>query len=277
MDITHVMIAPLALMGIMGGVFGVLLAVASIVFRVHQDERIGKIRAALPGANCGGCGYPGCDGYASGVVNEGAPVNKCAPGGAKVAAVIAEIMGVNAGASVPVRAFLKCKGTCEASPRQLNYDGINDCRSAVTIPGGSPNACPFGCIGMGTCVSVCQFGALSMGEDGLPKVDVSKCVGCGACVENCPKGLFTLVPVTADVIVACASHWRGPAVKSVCSAGCIGCTLCANKCPKKAITMDHDLAVINHDLCINCGLCAKLCPVKCIKTGEKYIVVEKAS
>lgn len=277
MDIMHTMITPLALMGIMGGIFGVLLAIASIVFRVHQDERIGKIRAALPGANCGGCGYPGCDGYASGVVNDGAPVNKCSVGGSKVSEIIASIMGVEAGASVPLRAFVKCKGTCEASPRQLIYEGINDCKSAAVIPGGSPNSCPFGCIGLGTCVSVCQFGALSMGADGLPKVNVSKCVGCGACVEHCPKGVITLVPATADVIVACNSHWKGPAVKSVCSAGCIGCTLCAKKCPKEAIDIVNDLAVINQDKCVKCGICAKVCPAKCINVGEKVTVMEKSA
>ncbi|MBQ3396350.1 MAG: RnfABCDGE type electron transport complex subunit B [Synergistaceae bacterium] len=277
MDIMHVMITPLALMGILGLVFGIVLAIASIVFRVHQDERIGLIRAALPGANCGGCGYPGCDGYASGVVNEGAAVNKCSVGGSKVAEVIAGIMGVDAGDTVPVRAFLKCKGTCEASPRQLIYDGIQDCRSAVTVPGGSPNACPFGCVGLGTCVKVCNFGALSMGDDGLPKVDVSKCVGCGACVSACPKGMLCLVPVTADVIVACNSHWKGPMVKSVCSAGCIGCTLCEKKCPKQAITIEHDLAVIDQSKCIKCGICAKVCPAKCIKTGEKFEVMKKSA
>ena len=277
MDIMHTMITPLALMGIMGGVFGVLLAIASIVFRVHQDERIGLIRAALPGANCGGCGYPGCDGYASGVVNDGAPVNKCSVGGSKVAEIIASIMGVEAGASVPMRAFVKCKGTCDASPRQLIYEGIKDCKSASVIPGGSPNSCPFGCIGLGTCVSVCQFGALSMGDDGLPKVDVNKCVGCGACVEHCPKGVITLVPATADVIVACNSHWKGPMVKSVCSAGCIGCTLCAKKCPKQAIDIVNDLAVINQDKCVKCGICAKVCPAKCINVGEKVTVLEKSA
>lgn len=277
MDIMHVMITPLALMGVMGLIFGIVLAIASIVFRVHQDERIGLIRAALPGANCGGCGYPGCDGYASGVVNEGAAVNKCSVGGAKVAEAIAKIMGVDAGATVPVRAFLKCKGTCEASPRQLIYDGIQDCRSAVTVPGGSPNACPFGCVGLGTCVKVCNFGALSMGDDGLPKVDVSKCVGCGACVSACPKGMLCLVPVTADVIVACNSHWKGLMVKSVCSAGCIGCTLCEKKCPKQAITIEHDLAVIDQSKCIKCGICAKVCPAKCIKTGEKFEVMQKSA
>ena len=116
-----------------------------------------------------------------------------------------------------------------------------------------------------------------MGDDGLPKVDVSKCVGCGACVENCPKGVFTLVPVTADVIVACNSHWKGPMVKSVCSAGCIGCTLCAKKCPKQTIDIVNDLAVINQENCIKCGVCAKVCPAKCINTGEKVQVMEKSA
>ncbi|MBR0076028.1 MAG: RnfABCDGE type electron transport complex subunit B [Synergistaceae bacterium] len=277
MDIMHVFVTPLALMGIMGGVFGVILAIASIIFRVHQDERIGLIRAALPGANCGGCGYPGCDGYASGVVNEGAAVNKCSVGGAPVAQKIAEIMGVSAGDTTPMRAFLKCKGTCEAAPRQLTYDGIKDCASAATIPGGSPNSCPFGCIGLGTCVSVCQFGALSMGDDGLPKVEVSKCVGCGACVAACPKGIFTLVPVTADIIVECNSHWKGPMVKTVCSAGCIGCGVCAKVCPAGAIEIVNDLAVIDQNKCIKCGKCAQRCPAKCIKTGESVKVLEKSA
>lgn len=277
MDIMHVMVTPLALMGIMGGVFGVLLAIASLVFRVHQDERIGLIRAALPGANCGGCGYPGCDGYASGVVNDGAPVNKCSVGGAPVAQKIAEIMGVEAGASVPMRAFLKCKGTKECSPRQLIYDGIQDCKSASMIPGGSPNSCPYGCIGLGTCVSVCNFGALSMGEDGLPKVDVNKCVGCGACVSNCPKGIFTLVPATADIIIACNSHWKGPMVKTVCNAGCIGCGICAKVCPVQAVEVVNNLAVIDQSKCIKCGKCAEKCPAKCIKTGQKVQVLEKTA
>lgn len=275
MNFAHVFVSPLALMGIMGGIFGILLAIASVVFRVHQDERIGLIREILPGANCGGCGYPGCDGYASGVVNEGVPTNKCSVGGSTVAQKIADIMGVEAEAAVPMRAFLRCKGTKTCSPRNLIYDGIDDCRSAAMIPGGSPNSCPFGCIGLGTCVKVCNFGALSMGEDGLPKVDLSKCVGCGACVMNCPKAVFSLVPQAADIIVACNSHWKGPLVRQVCSAGCIGCGVCAKICPVKAIEMDHDLAVIDQTKCIKCGRCASKCPAKCIKTGESAPNLEK--
>ena len=267
MNFAHDIIYPLLLMGVMGGLFGVLLSVASAAFRVHQDERIDKIRAALPGANCGGCGYPGCDGYAAGVVNDGAKTNLCSVGGAPVAEQIAGIMGVAAEAAAPMRAFRKCRGTPEASPRTAIYDGIADCRSAVMVPGGSPNACPFGCVGFGTCVKVCPFGALSM-VDGLPEVDTDKCVGCGVCVSNCPKAVLTLVPRTADIIVACNSHWKGPMVRSVCSAGCIGCGVCAKVCPAEAITLDHDLAVIDQGKCVKCGRCAGKCPAKCILTAE---------
>ncbi len=271
MSFTEIMISPLALMGIMGGIFGVLLALASIVFKVHQDERIGLIRAALPGANCGGCGYPGCDGYAAGIVNDGVAVNKCAVGGNPVIQKIAEIMGVQAEKMVPMRAFLRCKGTNTASPRELHYEGIDDCRAATMIPGGSPNSCPFGCIGLGSCIKVCKFGALSMGEDGLPKVDVNKCVACGTCVATCPKGILTLIPKTADVVVACRSHWKGPLVRKVCSAGCIGCGICAKICPVQAITLENDLAVIDQSKCIKCGKCAEKCPAKCIKIGEAVL------
>ena len=268
MEYMHVFVSPLLLMGVIGGLFGVLLAIASVVFHVRQDERIGKIRAVLPGANCGGCGCPGCDSYADAVVNEGAAANRCVVGGAAVTAKISEIMGIKAEETVPVRAFVRCRGCPEHSPRTAGYDGIHDCSSAAVIPGGTPAACPFGCMGFGTCVKVCSFGAIAMGDDGLPKVDLSKCVGCGACVSACPKGVLALVPQTADVMVACNSHWKGPQVRSVCSAGCIACGLCAKNCPAEAITMDRDLAVIDPAKCTNCGLCAGKCPAKCIVTGQ---------
>ena len=222
MDFMYVLFYPTALMGVLGLVFGVLLALASVAFFVKPDLRVQLIREALPGANCGGCGYPGCDGYAEGVVADGAKTNLCSVGGAKVAARVAEIMGVQAEETVPMRAFLKCKGTPARSPRTVLYSGIQDCRSAAILPGGSPNACPFGCMGFGTCVEVCAFGALSI-VDGLATVDASKCTGCGACVAVCPKSVLTLIPKRENVAVACNSHWKGPTVKKVCSIGCIGC------------------------------------------------------
>ncbi|MDR1508599.1 MAG: RnfABCDGE type electron transport complex subunit B, partial [Synergistaceae bacterium] len=247
---------PTAIMGALGLIFGALLSFASIKFFVETDERISKIREILPGANCGGCGYPGCDGYADGIVGGGAKMNLCAAGGPSLAAKIAGIMGTEAGeASVPMRAFLKCGGDAVHSPRVATYDGIGDCKSAAILPGGSPNACPFGCMGFGTCVKVCVFGAMSI-VNGLACVDPFKCVGCGACASVCPKSALALTPKTSCVQVSCNSKWKGADVKKVCSAGCIGCGVCARNCPVQAITLGNNLAAIDGAKCVNCGACA---------------------
>ncbi|MDR1019667.1 MAG: RnfABCDGE type electron transport complex subunit B [Synergistaceae bacterium] len=254
---------PVAILGAMGAAFGALLAFASIKFFVDADGRVSRIREALPGANCGGCGYPGCDGYAEGVVNGGARTNLCAAGGPALAAGIAEIMGVKGDVSIPMRAVLKCKGSPEFSARDAEYAGVRDCRSAAAVPGGSANACPFGCIGFGTCVSVCVFGALSM-VNGLAYADPDKCVGCGTCAANCPKSVLKLIPRQSVSWVTCNSGWRGPDVKRVCAAGCIGCGICAKACPAGAITVEKNLASIDAAKCDNCGSCAAKCPMKCI-------------
>jgi Na+-translocating ferredoxin:NAD+ oxidoreductase RNF subunit RnfB len=255
---------PTLIMGALGLIFGALLSFASIKFFVENDERVSKIRELLPGANCGGCGYPGCDGYADGIVSEGAKINLCAAGGADLSAEIAKIMGVAGDeTSVPMRAFLKCGGDAGHSPRSTVYDGINDCKSAAILPGGSPNPCPFGCMGFGTCVKVCVFGAMSV-INGLAYADPFKCVGCGTCVAVCPKSALALMPKTSCVQVACNSKWKGPDVKKVCSAGCIGCGICVRNCPAQAITVTNNLASIDGRKCTNCGACAKKCPAKCI-------------
>ena len=265
---TSAIVYPILVMGVLGLAFGALLAYASIKFFVPVDPRVEQIRAILPGANCGGCGYPGCDGYAAGIVDEGAKTNLCAAGGASLSEGIANIMGVQAENAVPVRAFLKCKGSPEFSARNAIYSGINDCRSAAILPGGSPNACPFGCMGFGTCVKVCVFDALSIVND-LAVVDPAKCVGCGTCVATCPKAVLKLIPRTSNVQVNCNSTWRGPDVKKVCSVGCIGCGLCARACPENAITVENNLATIDASKCTNCGTCVTKCPTKSIS----YIVV----
>jgi len=260
---TTTILYPVLVMGALGLAFGALLAFASIKFFVPVDPRVEQIRAILPGANCGGCGYPGCDGYAVGVVNEGAKTNLCAAGGTSLAVGIADIMGVKADASVPVRAFLKCKGSPEFSARNAIYEGVSDCRSAAVLPGGSPNACPFGCMGLGTCVKVCVFDAIRE-ENGLVVVDPDKCVGCGTCVATCPKSVLTLIPRASNVQVACNSLWRGPEVKKICSIGCIGCGMCARACPESVITLENNLASIDASKCTNCGACEAKCPTKSI-------------
>jgi Na+-translocating ferredoxin:NAD+ oxidoreductase RNF subunit RnfB len=254
---------PVIILGSLGLAFGALLAFASIKFFVETDERVSRIRELLPGANCGGCGYPGCDGYADGIVSGAAKTNLCAAGGSTLAAGIAEIMGVEREESIPVRAFLKCKGSPGASKRNAIYEGIDDCRSAAVLPGGSPNACPFGCIGLGTCVKVCVFGAMSI-VDGLASADPEKCIGCGTCVAICPKSVLKLIPRSSDVQVTCNSNWRGPDVKRVCTAGCIGCGICAKVCPVGAVTLEGNLASVNASICTNCGTCVSKCPTKSI-------------
>lgn len=263
MEMTGI-IYPAAIMGGLGVVFGVLLAFASQKFAVKVDERQAKIREALPGANCGGCGFPGCDGFAEAVVAGKAKPSGCAAGGAPVAEKIAAILGVEASLEEPKVAFLKCKGSPEVTAKNCVYDGVHDCREAVVVPGKGPTACAFGCLGFGTCVSVCQFGAISV-KDGLAVVDVEKCVGCGACVEQCPRGVLTLVPKSSKVHVTCNSPLKGPLVRKACSAGCIGCTLCVKTCPQQAIEMQGGLAVIDYSKCINCGACAEKCPAKNIE------------
>lgn len=260
---TTTILFPVLVMGGMGLAFGALLAFASIKFFVPVDPRVEQIRGILPGANCGGCGYPGCDGYAAGIVEEGAKTNLCAAGGSSLAEGIAGIMGVAAESAVPVRAFLMCKGSPEFSERNAIYDGVQDCLSASVLPGGSPNACPFGCMGFGTCVKVCVFDAIRV-ENGLVVVDPRKCVGCGTCVATCPKSVLKLIPKTSNVQVTCNSTWRGPDVKKVCSVGCIGCGMCARACPENAITMANNLASIDVSKCTNCGTCVTKCPTKSI-------------
>ena len=254
---------PTLVMGGLGVIFGALLAFASEKFYVAVDERQSKIREILPGANCGGCGYPGCDGYAEACVSGAAQPNKCAAGGPDVAAKIAEILGVTAEAAEPMVAFVKCHGTYDKTVKDCVYMGFDDCRSAAVVPGKGPASCTYGCLGFGTCVKVCQFDAIHV-KDGVAVVDREKCVGCGTCAAECPRGVIALVPKKSKVQVGCSNPLKGPFVKKVCSTGCIGCTLCVKACPKQAISMQGNLAVIDPALCVNCGLCVSKCPAKAI-------------
>ena len=181
---------PTLVMGGLGVIFGALLAFASEKFYVAVDERQSKIREILPGANCGGCGYPGCDGYAEACVSGAAQPNKCAAGGPDVAAKIAEILGVTAEAAEPMVAFVKCHGTYDKTVKDCVYMGFDDCRSAAVVPGKGPASCTYGCLGFGTCVKVCQFDAIHV-KDGVAVVDREKCVGCGVCVTKCPTRALT--------------------------------------------------------------------------------------
>lgn len=262
-------------MGGLGALFGALLAYASKRFAVEVDPRQTEIREALPGANCGGCGYPGCDNYAEACVKGECPVNKCVVGGAPVADRIAEIMGLSADESEPQVAFVRCGGSNDHTKKDCVYLGITDCQSASVVPGKGPASCAYGCLGFGTCVEACKFDAIHV-VNGVAKVDRDKCVGCGACTEACPRGIITMVPKKKMVHVACSNPMAGKLVRKICSSGCIGCQMCVKACPKGAISMKGNVAVIDSEKCVNCGLCAKKCPVHAIDNARKP-VVKKAS
>ena len=263
MSIMGIIIAA-AVVGAVGLVIGVLLGVASEKFKVEVDEKEILVRNELPGNNCGGCGYPGCDGLAKAIAAGEAAVDACPVGGAPVGAKIAAIMGVEAGGAEKQVAFVKCKGTCDKTNMQYRYYGIDDCRKVSVVPGAGEKACAYGCMGYGTCVKACQFDAIHI-VDGVAVVDKEKCVACGKCVAACPNHLIELVPYKAEHLVQCSSHDKGKDVKAKCENGCIGCTLCTKQCEVGAIHMENNRAVIDYSLCTNCGKCAAKCPAKVIQ------------
>ena len=251
------------IIGATGLIIALLLGVAANVFAVPVDEKAVAIREVLPGANCGGCGYAGCDALAEAIAKGEAPVNGCPVGGAEKAAQIGDIMGVSAGDAVKMVAYVKCAGTCEKAGIKAKYYGISDCKRAAAIPGKGDKACAFGCMGLGSCVSACQFDAIHV-KGGIAVVDKDNCVACGKCIEECPNGLIELVPYDAKWAVACSNKDKGPAVMKVCDTGCIGCGLCAKSCNFDAITVENNVAHIDQSKCKGCGLCAQKCPKKVI-------------
>lgn len=261
MDITNIILA-VAVLCVMGVIFAILLGIAAKVFAVEVDERIPLVRECLPGANCGGCGFPGCDGLAAAIVEGNAPVNGCPVGGASCAAAIAEVLGVEASTEERKVAHVYCNGGCNAKDK-TTYDGLQDCTAAMRVAGG-PKACSFGCMGLGSCVTACAFDAIHI-VDGVAKVDEEKCVACGMCVAACPKKIIDLVGESKKVHVNCVNRDKGPDVMKVCEVGCIGCKMCEKTCKFDAIHVIDGVAKIDYDKCKNCKMCAKVCPKNCIE------------
>lgn len=247
--------------GLIGLLGGVLLVVVSELCKPEQEnERLAKVREALPGANCGSCGFAGCDAYAEAVENGSAEPGLCAPGGAQTAAALAEVLGVTV-ETVPRAAFVGCAGCTEKAQPRANYSGLNSCAAAAAL--GGTKLCPSGCLALGDCVKACSFQALSL-KNGLAAVQAEACVGCGKCVTVCPKGLLSLQPVKSHARVACSNTQKGATAKKNCAAACIGCGICAKKCPVGAITVENFLARIDPEKCTACGACVSACPQKAL-------------
>ena len=250
------------------GIFaGLLLSVFSRVFAVQTDERAEQIREVLPGANCGACGFSGCDGYAAALVKDGAvKTNLCLPGGAETARKISEILGTGFEAVEPMVAEVCCRGTTGATEDQFVYDGVDSC-SACNLYYSGKGKCDYGCLGFGDCVKACPYDAIRV-VDGCAQVNEARCTGCGLCARACPKGLISVRKKAQRVVVKCANCDPGKAVRSACTAGCIGCKKCEKTCRYGAIRVEQNRARIDPETCTGCGECAAACPVGCIIVRE---------
>lgn len=248
----------------LGAIFGLGLAFAAQKFAVKVDPKVEMVRDVLPGANCGACGFAGCQGYAEAVATRPeVPPNLCAPGKATVAEAVARITGKVAEAVEPNFARIMCQGGWSKSVKRFKYEGVQDCRAAV-LAGGGDKACIYGCLGYGTCAKVCPFGAITMNDDHLPVVDITKCTGCRKCEQACPKKVIEVLPASRQVLVACHSKDKGPDTKKNCSVGCIACGKCVKICPFDAPSISTNLSRIDLDKCKVCGLCVSPCPTGAI-------------
>ncbi|NLF39568.1 RnfABCDGE type electron transport complex subunit B [bacterium] len=253
---------PLVSLGLFGAVFGAGLAYASKKFAVVVDPRVEEVTKALPGINCGACGYPGCAGYAAAVVAGHAPPNKCVPGGAETARNVARLIGLEGVSFERKTAFVRCQGAPTAV-RSAAYSGPRTCTLAALV-GGGPFACTQACLMMGDCFRACPYDAISWQADGLPVILEDKCIACGKCVAACPRELIILRPDTKQVMVTCRNQDKGAVARKKCTTACIACTKCVQTCPVQAIGMEGNVAAIDTAKCILCGQCVDVCPTKAI-------------
>ena len=262
-----ILIAVISL-GVIGAIGAIILYLASKKFEVYEDPRIAQVQEILPAANCGGCGYPGCSGFATACVNSDSLDGLfCPVGGSEVMGKVAGILGKEASSADATVAVVRCNGTCEARPKINQYDGVKSCAVASSLYGGE-TGCSFGCHGYGDCVTVCNFDAIFINPvTGIAEVIEDKCTSCGACVKACPKNLIELRkkgPKSRRIFVSCMNKDKGVIAKKACTNACIGCSLCFKECAFDAIKIENNLAYIDHNKCRLCRKCVDVCPTNAI-------------
>ncbi|MFH1782156.1 MAG: RnfABCDGE type electron transport complex subunit B [Candidatus Omnitrophota bacterium] len=258
------MIIPIVAMSIIGLLFGLGLAFASEIFKVHVDPKIESILGALPGANCGACGKAGCAGLAEAIAKGDASLTSCPPGGEEASGKIADILGVEKKPMIKKTARINCGGGSRAKDKYL-YNGIKTCEAASLISGGKKK-CSFGCLGFGDCVRSCPFDAIEMGKDDMPIVDKDKCTACGKCISACPKKIISLEGLLKKYYVKCSSRDKILVTKDACKAGCIGCKIC-EKLSKGAFVIENNLSRFDVNKMQDeklIKLAVEKCPTKCI-------------
>jgi Na+-translocating ferredoxin:NAD+ oxidoreductase RNF subunit RnfB len=258
------LLVPIISIGVLSLIFGALLGFSAKRFAVFVDPKVEKIRNILPGANCGGCGFPGCSVFAEAVAKEEASYKGCPAGGSGTAKAIAETMGLNPAVSDRKVAFIKCNGIDDNIKRNYIYDGPKRCLAASQLATGGNKSCSYSCIGLASCKNACPFNAIKI-VDSIAVVDSKRCTACGKCVSVCPKKLIEIVPEKSKVRVLCNSRDKGKTVRENCRAGCMGCGRCQKVCEAGAITVQDNIAHIDYTKCTQCRKCLDKCPAKAIK------------
>ena len=245
----------------------VILYFVAQKFKVEEDPRIDTVESILPGANCGGCGKPGCRGFAEATVKATSLDGLfCPVGGAETMTKVAAALGMEVTAQTPQIAVVRCNGTCDHRQRTSQYDGYKSCAIEHSLYRGETD-CTFGCLGCGDCVTACPFDAIHLDENGLPVVSEEKCVACGACVKACPRNIIELRNKGVKdrrVFVCCVNKDKGNIACKACTAACIGCGKCVKECPFEAITLENNLAYIDFRKCRLCRKCVSVCPTHAI-------------
>ncbi len=255
---------------IIGIICAAVLVIGSKIMAVKEHERFPAIRDCLPGANCGACGFAGCDGYAKALCEkEGTATNLCIPGGDSVSRSLSEILGVEFQDVVEQVAVIRCAGDCNYTEDKVDYQGIESCAAAKLIFG-SKGACSYGCLGLGDCKAACPNDAICI-ENGIAHINTKLCTGCGICTRTCPNHLITLMDDIERVVVTCSNKDKGAITRKVCKNGCIGCKKCEKVCTSGAIKVENNVAVIDYSKCPDCddfGACARACTTGCIMISD---------
>ncbi len=252
------------IVGILGLVLGLGLAIADKKLAVEKDPKLEELESIMPGANCGGCGYAGCQAYADAVFKGEAPAGLCSPGGEALARRMGEILGIEVELKERMVAFVFCRGNSAVTKTDYEYKGMADCNAAALLQGG-PSACKEGCLRLGSCIAVCPAAAISRTEEGSIVVDKEKCIGCGKCAEVCPNHVIRLVPYSVEWLCACNNHENGAKVRKTCQVGCIGCKMCETKVQDSPFSVEAFLS--SNDWNKDQGAAeaaAEVCPQKCI-------------
>lgn len=246
-----------------GVVAVIVLWYLSQKFKVEENPEIDKVMEELPNTNCGGCGYPGCRGFAEALVDT-RDLEKlhCPVGGNEVMKEVAAILGLSAVEKEPYVAVVRCSGSFEYRKKTNVYDGAQSCSVAAQLYTGD-TGCAYGCLGMGECADACDFEAMYMDEKtGLPVVIEDKCTACNACVTACPKDIMTLIPKgrkDKHIFVACLNEDKGGVARKTCEVACSGCSKCQKVCRYDAIDVTNYLATIDNEKCKACGECVDVC------------------